>query len=166
MMKRCGLPRGAYHFLTEKADGASQARALLELIEGDPGELPPVVDLEDPACKASCCALSCADWTRLATAFVDTVTSRLSRRPIVYVVEPFFNQCLCGTFKFRAHPLWLAGWPKFDFPEKVRTGGFGRWTFYQHAGNARIGGAVVDLDLFRGTARDLERFIATGALPE
>jgi lysozyme len=166
MMKRCGLPRGAYHFLTEKADGASQARAFLAQIEGDPGELPPVVDLEDPRCKGECCALSCGEWTRIATGFVEAVTAGLSRAPIVYVVEPFFIQCLCGTFKLKAHPLWLAGWPRFDFPEKVRTGGFGRWTFYQHTGNTRIGGGVVDLDLFRGNAGDLERFIATDALPE
>src|SRR5262249_1706019 len=126
----------------------------------------PVVDLEKPDCAGDCCALSCTDWTSLATAFVEAVTAKLSQRLIVYVVEPFFNQCLCGTFKFGAHPPWLGGWPKFDFPEKVRTGGFGRWTFYQHAGNVRIGGGAIDLDLFRGTAQDLERFIATGAVPE
>jgi len=61
MMKRCRLPRGAYHRLTDKGDGAAQARAFLEQLEGDPGELPPVVDVEKPDCAGDCCALSCTD---------------------------------------------------------------------------------------------------------
>ena len=64
------------------------------------------------------------------------------------------------------HPLWLAGWPKFNFPEKVAFGGWKLWTFYQHAGNVRLGGGAVDLDLFQGTAADLARFIETGKLPD
>ena len=166
MMKRCRLPRGAYHRLTEKGDGAAQARAFLEQIEGDPGELPPVVDVEKPSCVGACCGLSCAAWIRIATAFVETVTAKASRKPIVYLVEPFLNDCLCGTRALASLPLWLAGEGRADVPEKIRAGGFGRWTFYQHATNVRVGGAAVDLDLFRGTARDLERFMVTGALPE
>jgi hypothetical protein len=97
---------------------------------------------------------------------VETVTARVSRSPIVYLVEPFLNDCLCGTRALASHPLWLAGFGRAAIPETVRAGGFGRWTFYQHATNVRVGGAAVDLDLFRGTARDLERFAATGAVPE
>jgi len=97
---------------------------------------------------------------------VKTVTAKLPRKPIVYLVEPFLNECMCGTVALASHPLWLAGWPKPDCREKARTGGFGRWTFYQYATNVRIGGAALDLDLFRGTARDLEFFATTGTLPE
>jgi lysozyme len=166
MMKRCGLPRGAYHFLTHKSDGAAQAHAYLGQVAADPGELPPIVDVEKPpGCRGECCDLSCNQWIALVQAWIDEVTRRGARQPIVYTVEPFWNQCLCGTTKLRAHPLWLAGWPRFDFPEALRFGGWSRWTFYQHAGNVRVGGGVVDLNLFRGTAEDLERWVRTGHPP-
>jgi lysozyme len=166
MMKRCGLPRGAYHFLTDKSDGAVQARAFLEQIGDDPGEIPPALDVEKPeSCHGDCCDLSCAQWTGLARTWVDAVEQKTGRPPMIYAVESFWNQCLCGTATFGARPLWLAGWPKFDFPEKVRSGGWSRWSFYQHAGNVRIGGGAVDLDLFHGTADDLGAFLRTGHLP-
>ena len=69
---------------------------------------------------------------------------------------------MCGSTALAASPLWLAGWPEADFRERPRVGGFGRWSFYQHATNVRFGGAAVDLDLFRGTAADLARFAEAG----
>jgi GH25 family lysozyme M1 (1,4-beta-N-acetylmuramidase) len=160
MMKRCGLPRGAYHFLTDKSQGAVQARVFLEQLGEDPGELPPIVDVEKPTdCRGDCCERSCDEWIALTRDWITEVTRRGARRPILYTVEPFWNQCLCGSTRFSAHPLWLAGYPRFDFPEKLRFGGWSRWTFYQHAGNIRVGGGVVDLNLFQGALTDLERFI-------
>lgn len=160
MMKRCGLPRGAYHFLTDKSQGAVQARVFLEQLGDDPGELPPVVDVEKPTdCRDDCCERSCGEWIALTRDWIDEVTRRGARRPILYTIEPFWNQCLCGTTRFAAHPLWLAGFPRFDFPEKLRFGGWSRWTFYQHAGNIRVGGGAVDLNLFQGALPDLERFL-------
>jgi lysozyme len=167
MMKRCGLPRAAYHFLTDKSEGALQARAFAEQIEKDPGELPPALDVEKPSdCRGDCCQLSCTQWNVITRAFVDELKRRTSREPMIYTVEPFWNQCLCGTTNYKNRPLWLAGWPRFDFPERLRFGGWTAWTFYQYAGNVRVAGGVIDLNLFRGTAEDLDRWIRTGKPPE
>src|SRR5262249_44391333 len=60
--RACGLPRGAYHFLTPKADGGAQARMFLQQLGDDRGELTPIVDVElAPGCKGPCCAVSCDD---------------------------------------------------------------------------------------------------------
>ena len=66
---------------------------------------------------------------------------------------------------FGSHPLWLAGYPKFDFPEKIHSGGWTQWTFYQHAGNVRVAGGVVDLNLFQGTPLELDQWANTRASP-
>jgi lysozyme len=155
-MKACGLVRGAYHFLTPQQDGAALARTLLTALEGDWGELPPTIDLEKPpGCEDECCEKPCSHWRTLVRTYLAELGRAGHERVLVYLVEPFFNQCLCGTRDLAAYPLFLAAWPKFDWPEKVVSGGFGRWTFYQHKGNVRIGGGVVDLDVFRGTREEL-----------
>lgn len=167
MMKRCGLTRAAYHFLTQKSEGGVQARAFWEQLSGDPGELPPVLDVEKPPddCRGDCCELSCTDWSVRTRAAAAEIKRLSGRDPIVYTVESFWNQCLCGATMLGARPLWLAGWPKFDIPERVHFGGWTRWMFYQYAGNVRVGGGVVDLNLFRGSAADLERWRTTGEPP-
>jgi GH25 family lysozyme M1 (1,4-beta-N-acetylmuramidase) len=45
--KRAGILRGAYHFLDPKVDGRVQAETFLSRIKLEPGDLPPVLDLED-----------------------------------------------------------------------------------------------------------------------
>lgn len=156
-MKACGLVRGAYHFLTPNQDGAALARLLVEQLGNDRGELPPTIDLEKPPnCEDECCDKPCSHWQTLVTSYLDELEKNGIDKVLVYFVEPFFNQCMCGTQKLKEHPLFLAAWPKFDWPEKVRSGGFGTWTFYQYKGNVRAGGGVIDLDVFRGTREDLE----------
>lgn len=158
--KACGLLRGAYHFVTPRKDPAAQARVLARALADDPGELPPSIDIERPVeCKEDeCCDLTCAEWIALIDVWVAVVTKELGRAPLVYTIEPHWNQCLCSTRRHGARPLWLAGWPKFDFPEAITLGGWTEWTFYQHAGNVRFAGGVIDLNLFRGTKRELREF--------
>src|SRR5262249_47611217 len=108
-------------------------------------------------CKGDCCEHSCTDWIQLAKTWIDEVTQRTGRRPVVYTVESFFNQCLCGTTRFHEHSLWLAGWPKFDMPERIHFGGWTTGTVYQHAGHVRAGSAAVALDVFAGSREELLR---------
>ena len=93
-------------------------------------------------------------------AWLETV-ERATRRPsMIYMVEPLFAQCLCATQKYKDRALWLAAWPRFDFPEKPRLGGFGAWTFYQYEGNVRRYGGVIDLNLFSGDEAAFKEWLA------
>jgi lysozyme len=165
-MKRCGLPRGAYHFVNADRSGREQAELFLATRGADRGEIPSAVDLEKPPrCQDDCCGKTCGAWQAVVREWVEVVTAADRRRPMIYAVEPFWNQCLCGTRAFADHPLWHPAWPRFDFPDPVRFGGFRRWDFYQYDGNVKVGDGVVDLNLFRGTRADLDAFLLTANMP-
>lgn len=150
--KACGISRGAYQFLGA-ADGAAQGRAFLQAVGDDHGEIPPILDLEKPPrCSDECCNEPCGTWTVRVDQWLATVDAKTSRKSVLYYVEPFFAQCLCGTTKWKDRTLFLAAWPKFDFPKKPRLGGFSEWTFYQYEGNVLRYGGVIDLSLFAGDA--------------
>lgn len=154
--KACGLPRGAYHFVTPRSDGTTQARMFLEKVGDDRGELAPVVDVElAPGCAAPCCGVSCEGWAETTRAWLAEVEKAWGRKAMVYTVKDFWKECLCNTSRFGERPLWLAGYPSFDLERSPGFGGWVRWVFYQYKGNARLGESVVDLDVFRGTPEEL-----------
>ena len=45
--KQAGILRGAYHFIDPRVDGRLQAENFLRTVKLEPGDLPPVLDLED-----------------------------------------------------------------------------------------------------------------------
>jgi GH25 family lysozyme M1 (1,4-beta-N-acetylmuramidase) len=45
--KQAGILRGAYHFIDPRVDGRLQAEHFLRTVKLEPGDLPPVLDLED-----------------------------------------------------------------------------------------------------------------------
>ena len=51
--KQAGILRGAYHFLDPRVDGNIQAETYLRKAKLEPGDLPPVLDLEELYVKAS-----------------------------------------------------------------------------------------------------------------
>jgi GH25 family lysozyme M1 (1,4-beta-N-acetylmuramidase) len=158
--KACGLPRGAYQFISEASDGPTLAKVFLDTVGTDLGEIPPTLDLEKPpSCTDDCCNQSCSEWTNRAQGWIDTVEKRTGKKALIYLVEPFFAQCMCATKKWSDHPLWLAAWPKFDFPPKPRLGGFGAWAFYQYEGNVRRYGGTLDLSLFQGDKNDFAAWL-------
>jgi GH25 family lysozyme M1 (1,4-beta-N-acetylmuramidase) len=163
MTKACGLPRGAYHFLSPKHDPALQARVFLDQLAGDHGELPPVIDAErPPGCSSACCERDCATWERLVATWLEAVRSATGRKPMIYTVRDWWKQCLCNTSRFAHEPLWLARYPDLKALERPGFGGWQKWLFFHHTGNVRFRGGVIDLDLFRGDAAALEQLAAGG----
>jgi lysozyme len=151
MARACGIPRGAYFLLSPTGDAGAQAERLVSAITGDPGELPPVVDVElTPGCKAPCCAASATTWATAVAKALETVEHGTGRAPLLYTVADFWKECLENTSRFAKRPLWLAGYPTFDAAPRPGFGGWQRWVFYQAAGNARLGKGVVDTDVFGG----------------
>lgn len=160
--RACGLPRGAYHFLTPRLDGAEQARTFLRQLGDDRGELLPIVDVElPPGCKGPCCAVSCEGWSTATKRWLAEVEKALGRKVWVYTVADFWKECLCNTSSFAERPLWLAGYPGFDLGLRPGFGGWQRWVFYQYKGNLRLGQGVLDLNVFRGDQAALRELLKT-----
>lgn len=163
MAAACGIKRGAYHFASPKADPEQQADVYVETAAGF-GDFPPIVDVElPPGCKGPCCELTCDAWRSTVGRILARVEKRANKRPMIYTVEPFWKECLCNTSRFAEHALWLAGYPRFDPGARPGFGGWQRWTLYQTAGNVKLGKGVVDADVFRGDAAELETFLAGAA---
>ena len=131
-----GLRFGAYHFArpsgtTDAAATASaiaQADHFVDVAEPQPGELPPVLDLE---AKGGLSPVRLRLWT---AAWLDEVAARTGVRSLIYASPYFWKTALGDSADFAAagHPLWIAHWTKNAAPQvpAANWDGLG-WTFWQ-----------------------------------
>ena len=153
-----GLARGAYHFA--RPSGGTQAEISVNAVAeasqfghavgtlAGPGNLPPVLDLEDAGTLNSD---QLSLWTHI---WLDQATKLTGRTPILYTNPGFWKQSMGNSGSFTSYPLWLAHY-KVPTPELV--GGWKTFAFWQFTDSARIAGASssLDMSLFNGSAADL-----------
>lgn len=129
--KQAGILRGAYHFLDPRVDGRAQAETFLRTVTLEPGDLPPVLDLEDlpveltgqgkPGKKgakeakaskgskqgkskpASPLATN-AQFISCAEKWLKVVEAETGRNPIIYSSPAFLKDRFCGPRG--APPAW------------------------------------------------------------
>ena len=151
--KEAKFLRSAYHFFRPKIDALAQARFFLDQL-ADPGELPPVLDVEvlDGAAPAALIA-GVEIW-------LDYVGARLGR-PIVYTSPGFWNQLPSNNQVGTKADLWVAHWGARS-PAAVQ--GFGDWKFWQYTNQATIAGipgtGAMDEDRFNGSLAELRAYSA------
>lgn len=148
--KRAGLMRGAYQYFRPDQDPTSQADMMIAVLLRDPGELPPVIDVENAGGKSP------AELVARMKTWIERVREKLGVEPIVYTGPEFWRD-RAKNADLSAQPLWIAhytrGCPTVPSP-------WPKWTFWQHTDNGRVPGieGAVDLDMFAGTPADLEAF--------
>ena len=171
--KNAGMLRGAYHFLRETPDPQRQVDVFLQALGGDPGELPPVLDIEVPGMKAAAKVAAAAQF------WLHAVESQVHRRPIIYTAGWWWdpNMFINGSYPNWApgYRLWVAHWPlKHNVPaaDQLDQGqltpilpkSWPSWMFWQYSGDlAEVAGITgdrgksvkVDLDVFNGTLDEL-----------
>ncbi len=161
--KAGGLLRGAYCFFHPSQDPKKQADRFVSVLQtlNDPGELPPVLDLEVTDGVAKDKIIS------KAKAWLDATEQALGRKAIIYsgvsYLETNFSEVGGGPPAWtRDYSFWL-GW----FPAQYSPGmsplmprGWFKWVFWQYSGKASVNGinTAVNLDLFNGTLDELFRF--------
>lgn len=151
--RNAGLLRGAYHFFRPLAPASAQANLFLRVVQDlQPGDLPPVLDLEAPE-----------DWTSipfqnraaLAIAWLEAVEQRLGTTPIVYLSPSFATDVLGNAAALARYPVWLAHYTQSETPLIPRP--WNSWTFWQHSnGRARGIPVPVDLNWFHGCREELK----------
>jgi len=151
--KNANVLRGPYHFFRPKLDAVSQARVFLAQLD-DPGELPPVLDVEVADGVAPS---QIVDGVR---AWVDVVASALGR-PLIYTSPSFWNPLPGSAALASKADLWVADWYAH---QPATVAGWQRWSFWQFTNRASISGipgvADMDEDRFNGSLAELHAYSA------
>jgi lysozyme len=141
-----GLLRGAYHFFEPGADPQQQAERFLSVVQTEPGDLPPVLDVEDSGDPAEILS-GIQTW-------LDAVEQATGKTPILYTNPTFWTGL--GSSGFGRYPLWIA---EYGVTAPKIPAGWSTWTFWQSSESSSVSGIAgnVDSDLFQGTFLDLQQ---------
>ena len=137
--KQAGIIRGAYHFFISSKDGRSQALNFIKNVTLEPGDLPPVLDIEQiDNTKADAQRIQIKVW-------LDVVENYYHVRPVIYTYLDFYDKYLKGYFD--DYPLWVAHYLQPHQPRINRD-----WTFWQHSEGGHVNGILskVDFNVFNG----------------
>lgn len=160
--------RGAYHFahpggrnrsqIVAEATGEANFFIVVTGTLTGPGNLPPVLDLEDSGnLTPTQLALWCRTW-------LGRVKALTGRTPILYTYGSFWRDHLRNSRHFAAYPLWLAS---YGVPRPARLGGWRSYTFWQYTETGRMAGSgsLVDLSVFRGSRSQLAALSSRKSAP-
>lgn len=147
--KNSGVIRGAYHYFKPDKSGIWQARFFLQTVKIEPGDLPPVIDIEESS------GLRKNKLVTNIQDFINEVEKKTKVKPIIYTGYQFYKDFLEGDFD--DYPLWIAHYYQPRLKLKKET----HWDFWQHADNARIDGIKhkVDMNVFSGEEEDLSAML-------
>jgi GH25 family lysozyme M1 (1,4-beta-N-acetylmuramidase) len=156
--------RGAYHFARPSGVSAAQivyfatAEAnqftqALGSLDG-PGNLPPVLDLEDAG------SLNPAQLSLWVQTWLNRTAAVTGRTPIIYTNPSFWTGNMANSTGFARYPLWLAAYGVASPPA---IGGWAGYTFWQFTSTGSIPGASAGLDVsvFNGSFAQLKAMTIT-----
>ncbi len=149
-MKSAGIIRGAYQYFRPSADPNAQADLMLDKIKAagglQPGDLPPVLDLEtDSGLAASVVVARAKTW-------LAKIEASIGVKPIVYTAA--FMSNVIGT-NFGGYTLWVAN---YGATCPLMPSGWTDWSFWQTSDTGKVNGigGNVDTNLFNGPLSDLQ----------
>lgn len=147
MAKEGGYIRGAYHYWSTLSSAREQAYFFLDKVKLLPGDLPPVLDVEN---KPE--SMSDEDFQMEILAWLHIVEDRYHKRPIIYTYYKF-KEAYLSDERFDDYPYWIA---HYYVPEVQYEG---KWKFWQHTDVGRLPGikGYVDLNIYNGSYYDLEQ---------
>lgn len=133
-----GLTRGAYHYFHPAIDPETQAAHFIKKVSLQPGDLPPVLDVEET---------NGVPHTQLIASikiWLEAVEKAYGVKPILYTGPHFYETWLSGHFE--EYPLWIAHYDT----HRPRIGR--HWHFWQHSESGRVSGirGPVDFNVFNG----------------
>ena len=145
--KKLGIPCGAYHFLTDTVSGKVQAEVFLSHARLEPGDLPPVLDVE----------IDSPTIVEKAKEWLEIVENKCGVNPIIYSNMHVFGKWIKNDSILNTYDLWLAK-TKGEMPDEPNC------KFWQFTHEGHVWGIidnVVDINLFNGTQEELQEYIET-----
>jgi lysozyme len=163
--KQAGLLRGAYHFYDYRETAKRQSDFVTNLLKNDPGELPPVMDLE----QMSAWPLPTAAKLLLAAqSYLGAIEQAFGRKPLFYTNPNMLYYVLkpIPTWLI-SYPLWIA---HYGVPEPTMFTPWPRWTFWQWTdkGDGAFFGMEsknVDMNWFNGSEEELRLWAGVTPTP-
>lgn len=146
--KTHGFIRGAYHYFSTKSPGEVQAKMFISKVKLEPGDLPPMVDVEDePADKEK--------FRQELKKFIDIVEAHYKVKPIIYTYSKFKKRHIEHE-DFNGYHIWIARYNAKD-PGIENDG----WIIWQCNSKGRIPGIGndVDINVFNGGNRELKELL-------
>lgn len=142
--KKNDFIRGTYHFFIPDSDPVKQAQFYLHQVQLEPGDLPPVLDVEH---IGKC---STKELQRRVKTWLDIVEKHYKTKPILYTGYKFKEKYLSDPM-FDQYPFWIAHYYVSELRYK------GEWAFWQHTDCGKIDGieGFVDCNIFNGSLEQL-----------
>lgn len=137
--KEVNMVRGAYHYFIPYKSGKAQAENFIETVDLEPGDLPPVLDLETLS------GSNVKEMQQNAKEWLTTIEDYYKVKPIIYTGVDFYKRNLNGAFD--SYPLWAAHYQHHRQPDIIRN-----WTLWQHNESGHVNGieGTVDFNAFNG----------------
>lgn len=129
-IKKAGLIRGAYFFFRPTQDIDTQVKIFAQGLEIEPGDLPPVVDIES---APSWDDLNLSDRLDRISKVLKAVEVATGYKPIIYTGPSFWQEKLENTTRFADYDLWIAHYK--DTTSPIIPGGWKFHTFHQYIGD-------------------------------
>jgi len=142
-----GFIRGAYHFYNPKTDASKQADFFIQSVKLEPGDLPPVLDIETKGRDVKKLQQDLKIWLR-------KVETHYGVKPIIYASYKFKTRYLNDSV-FNTYPYWIAHY----YVDSVQYQG--DWKFWQHTDVGTLPGIdeKVDLNIYNGTKESLRSLL-------
>lgn len=145
LARQYGFIRGAYHFYNPKTDASRQADFFIRSVQLEPGDLPPVLDIEKRGDDDDRLRKDLLVWLR-------KIELHYKVKPILYTSYKFKTRYLNDSV-FNTYPYWIAHYYVDSVEYK------GQWRFWQHTDAGTLPGIreQVDLNVFNGTLEELKQ---------
>ncbi|XVJ70260.1 MAG: hypothetical protein HEQ39_11855 [Rhizobacter sp.] len=145
--RTAGLMVGSYHFYVAEDSPQDQFRNFSAQLNLQPGDLPPVVDIEVLGRVGSAALVPALQQ------FLGLLQDRYGVKPILYSGEYFANEYLSA---FGDYSLWVAQYNGEARPQLPK--GWTRWTFWQYSQSGHVDGVPgkVDMNRFNGNLVQLK----------
>lgn len=156
-----GLKVGVYHFVRARMDPKVQLQAFtqaLDLAKVGPGDLPPVIDVEDnPAYDGPWKTEDNAAYLAGVMDWIELIKKRVGKPPIIYTRASFWAQ-LGNPPGFSGCPLWVASY-RNDAPKLPN--GWPQYAFWQYSDAGTVAGISghADVNYFNGNAGQLQSLL-------
>jgi lysozyme len=143
-----GVTRGAYHFFISTKSGKTQAENFIKTVELQPGDLPPVLDVEQSY------GVPNKKLRQRVKEWMETVKAYYGVTPILYTNVDFYEQVLKSEFD--EYPLWVAHYLQKEKPRIYRN-----WHFWQYSEQGRVNGIFhkVDFNAFIGDSTEFRNLL-------